>query len=104
METRIFSVMPEFGIVEKWHYDEAGDTATIETIQDAEAIVEGNKALFNQIDERARYGDGLHHVARIPLAVLADLRKRGIAQDPKRLKAWLNDSENRFFRVRPGQV
>ena len=96
--------MPEFGIVEKWHYDETNDTATIETIQDAEMIVEANKAAFAQVDERARYGDGVHHVARIPLAVLADLRKRGIAQDPARLKKWLNDPENRFFRVRPGQV
>jgi hypothetical protein len=104
METRLFNVMPEFGIVEKWHYDEQNDVAHIESIQNPTAIIEGNKAVFNATDEHARYGDGVHHVARIPLVVLQDLKKRGIADDPKRLKAWLNDPENRFFRVRPGRV
>jgi hypothetical protein len=33
-----------------------------------------------------------------------DLQRRGILQDEKRLKAWLNDPENRVFRTRPGKV
>lgn len=104
METRHFNSIPEFGIVETWHYDEANDTATIHTVQDVEAVLELNKAQFNATDERARYKDGAHHVARIPLAVLQDLRKRGIADDPARMRQWLNDPENRYFRVRPGVV
>lgn len=104
IETRLFNVMPEFGIVEKWHYDDENDTATIETVQDAEGIIEANKAVYATVDERARYGDGVHHVARIPLAVLADLKKKGIADDPAAMKRWLNDPENKFFRVRPGRV
>lgn len=104
IETRFFHAIPEFGIVEKWHYDDATDTATIETVQDVEGVLELNRAEYNATDERARYKDGAHRVACIPMVVLQDLRKRGIADDPARMRAWLNDPENRYFRTRPGVV
>ncbi|MEX3555344.1 MAG: hypothetical protein VB131_01515 [Burkholderia gladioli] len=104
MESRVFDTIPEFGIVQYWHYDPASDTATIESVQDHAAIVETNRRAFNATDERARYHDGMHHVARIPLVVLQDLMAKGITKDPKAMKKWLNDPENRYFRVRPGRV
>lgn len=104
METRLFNTIPEFGIVEKWHYDEATDTAHIESVQDVESVLELNRSEFNATDERARYRDGAHPVARIPLVVLQELRKQGIADDPARMRKWLNDPENRYFRTRPGVV
>ena len=71
-------------------------------------IIEANKAQYNQIDERARWGDG-QLVADIPFAVIEDLNRQGILRgfavmDQKRMKAWLNNPDNRFFRTRPGKV
>lgn len=71
-------------------------------------IIEANKASYNSIDERARWGDG-QLVADIPFPVIEDLNKQGILRgfvviDQKRMKAWLNNPDNRFFRTRPGRV
>ena len=43
-------------------------------------------------------------VASIPMPLYYRLKRDGIADDPKRMKAWLNDADNRFFRTRPGRV
>ena len=75
----------------------------IDSWQDVTKYVERAKAEFNSTDERARWGEG-QKVATIPLVVLEKLKREGIADDPKRMKHWLNDSENRFFRTRPGRV
>ena len=71
-------------------------------------IIEANKNSYNQIDERARWGDG-QMVADIPFPVIEDLKRQGILRgfavmDQKRMKAWLNNPDNRFFRTRPGRV
>lgn len=71
-------------------------------------IIEANKASYNSTDERARWGDG-QLVADIPFPVIEDLNKQGILRgfvviDQKRMKAWLNNPDNRFFRTRPGRV
>lgn len=71
-------------------------------------VIEANKASYNSIDERARWGE-LTRVAEIPFPVIEDLNKQGIMRgfvvlDQKRMKAWLNSPDNRFFRTRPGKV
>jgi hypothetical protein len=104
MEKRLFERNDALGITEYWHYDEDTDTAHIEAVQDVEQILDVNRAAYNATDERARYGDGVHLVARIPLVVLQELRKQGIASDPAAMKKWLNDPENKYFRTRPGRV
>ena len=80
----------------------------ITTEQDIGAALEANKRAYNQVDEREKWGD-MTHVAHIPLAVFQELNKKGICRgffivDQKAMKAWLNDPENRHFRVRPGRV
>jgi hypothetical protein len=32
------------------------------------------------------------------------LKAKGIVDDEKRLKRWLNDSDNKFFRTRGGTI
>lgn len=80
----------------------------ITTRQDITDIIEDNKAHYAATDSRARWGE-MSRVANIPNAVIQDLNKKGILRgfhivDLKAFKAWLNDSENRHFRVRPGRV
>lgn len=112
MDKRLFSRNDVFGITRYSYYDADRDELHIETVQDVEPILEANKAQFNGTDERAPWADGMQKVATVPLNVLEDLMQRGIlvpgrngdGEGNKRLKAWLNDPENRFFRTRPGRV
>jgi hypothetical protein len=80
----------------------------IETKQDITGIIESNKAQFNAIDEKAKWGEWTK-VASIPNVVVDELNKQGIMRgfavlDEKRFRIFLNDPDNRFFRTRPGQV
>jgi hypothetical protein len=43
-------------------------------------------------------------VASIPLSVYYELKRQGIADDPKALRKWLNQSENQAFRTREGTL
>lgn len=104
MHSKLFDVDPLTGAKKIWHYNGDTDEAVIETVVDATAIVEENKAQYNQIDERAGWQGDMHRVASIPMALYYELKAKGIADDPARMKAWLNDPENRFFRTRPGRV
>jgi hypothetical protein len=49
--------------------------------------------------------DGLgNHLAWVPMVVLMDLHKRGILRDQSALRHWLNQSENRPFRISTERV
>lgn len=90
-----------------WYADGEGGVV-IRHEQDVAPILEANKAAYNQIDERARWGE-LARVAEIPNSVIADLNVKGIMRgftvvDQKRMKAFLNDPANRYLRTRPGRV
>jgi len=80
----------------------------IETKQNISAILESNKAQFNAIDERAKWGEWTK-IASLPNVVIDDLNKQGIMRgfavvDEKRFRTFLNNPDNRFFRTRPGQI
>ncbi len=94
------------GISTDMHWDPVAEAALIETSQDVENIVRFNRTVFNDVDERAPWkkeGHGVH-VAHIPDVMYWDLKAKGIIDDPKRLADWLNDTDNRFLRTRPGVV
>jgi hypothetical protein len=55
------------------------------------------------MDRHQKHGEW-SKVASIPLSVLYDLKARGIADDPKKMKAWLNDPDNRAFRTRDARI
>lgn len=109
MSGLLFDWDPVTGTKETFHYHGDGKF-TIETTVDVEDIVERNKAIHAMTDERARFGgDGLGpQVAEIPLVIYYDLIQKGILDHEgnggKAFKHWLNDSENRFFRTRPGRI
>ncbi|UOF77132.1 hypothetical protein [Caudoviricetes sp.] len=80
----------------------------LEVRQDVSQIIEQNKAQYNAIDERAKWGE-LTKIASLPMVVIDDLNKKGIMRgfavmDQRGFKAFLNDPDNRFFRTRPGEV
>jgi hypothetical protein len=80
----------------------------IETSQDISQIIEANKAEFNAIDEKAKWGE-FAKVASLPNVVIDDLNAKGIMRgfaviDEKRFRDFLNHPDNRFCRTRPGQL
>lgn len=101
-DRRLISTNPEMGTTSWFYYDDAEDKFTVEEVQDAAPIIEMNKTMTNLASDNWR-GDW-HLVASIPLTVLEILRKQGILDDPKRMKKWLNDPDNRYFRTRGGRV
>lgn len=113
MRRKLFDQNDELGIT-RWAYlDDEKDELHIETVQDYTPIIEANKRAMNDSGgRRARYNDGMHHVATLPLNLLEKLMadgilkvgKNGDGEGNKRWKAWLNDPENRFFRTREGKI
>tara|TARA_R110000868_G_scaffold318570_1_gene579301 strand:- start:1610 stop:1912 length:303 start_codon:yes stop_codon:yes gene_type:complete len=98
---RLFSHDEATGITKFWHVLGNGEYV-VETVQRAEAIVDANKRAFNDAEER--WGEKLNRVASIPLSVYYDLKRKGIADDPARMKNWMNDPDNRAFRTRGGTL
>ncbi len=103
VDSRIISTNATIGQVQKMHFHEDGGI-TLETQQDVSAIVEANKAAYNQVDERANWKGDMHRVGSVPMSIYYDLKRRGILDDQAALKRWLNDPENQVFRTRPGRV
>jgi hypothetical protein len=66
-------------------------------------LAEENAGTLSE-NEGKRWGDG-QVVARIPLHIkMGELREPTAQQDEKWLKKWLNDPDNRQWRIFPGKV
>jgi|ERR1019366_4990958 hypothetical protein len=101
-DERVFDHDPTTGISEFFLFNPEDDSFTIRTQQDNESqILEINAEIRK--DRTGRFGEW-DHIAHIPAVVYAQLKRDGVADDPARLKRWLNASENRMFRVREGRV
>lgn len=102
IDSRVISTDPETGLVELMHFDTDTDDITMETKVDVAPVIEWNKRLYNA--ESSSWKGEFHRVASIPMVLYHELQKQGIIDDEKRLKKWLNDPDNRFFRTRGGRV
>ena len=88
------------------HIDEAGDKFTINTVQDAEPIVEANKRRYNDYGDKLSVGKRgeWHHAASIPFNIWEQWMKDtngAIEKDSKLLARYLNDPDNKYFKVAP---
>lgn len=100
MRTRILSENPDTGLTTFFHDDDAEGTITIENRVDVQDIIEANKDVANLKSDG--WKGEMHQVASIPLVVYNDLKKKGIVDDERAFKRWLNDPDNRFFRTKAG--
>lgn len=72
----------------------------IETLEDVEPIIEEAKALRENHKTRS----DMKHVARVPSSVAEKAMREGWFHDQKAWDKWLNDPQNRDFRVWEGRV
>lgn len=73
---------------------------TIETIEDCEPVVESAATLADDHSSNTDF----KHVARVPLSVAEKAMREGWFHDDAAWARWLNDSDNRDFRVWKGRV
>ena len=91
------------------HIDEANDKFTINTVQDAEPIVEANKRKFNDYGDKLSVGKRgeWHHAASVPFNIWEQWMKDtngAIEKDSKLLARYLNDPDNKYFKVAPTNI
>ena len=92
-----------------FHFDEADNTVTLNTVQDAQPIVDENKRRFNNYGDKLSVGKRgeWHHAASIPVNIWEKwmLDTDGaIQKDPKLLARYLNDPDNKYFKVAPTNI
>lgn len=104
MEKKLFSHDPETGITQWFIPQDEGRMFVIQTSQEVGHIVENNKKLYADVDERANWKGNWHKIATVPLHTFFELKKRGITDSTSKFKRWLNDPEHKYYRTRPGKV
>ena len=101
MKSRLLDFDPVTRVKRMFHPSTDGESFIEEGTQDVTERLEINKALHGM--PRDGWGEG-QRVASIPVVVWEGLLRDGTANDTKKLKAWLNDPDNRAFRTRTGRV
>jgi hypothetical protein len=104
MQKKILSHDPEMGITQWFIPESDGKSFVIQTSQNVSGIIEENKQAYTKFDERSNWKGTWHKVASIPLDLFFRLKKQGVVEDDAKFKRWLNSSEQRFLRTRPGRV
>ena len=103
-----------------WNYDNPTDrpwkldinndgTATINTYQDVQPVIEKNKLNLKEFGDKLTFGKltNEHIAASIPLNVWEQWCKEtnnDIKKDEKLLAKYLNDPENKYFRTTPTRI
>lgn len=97
----------------KTAYSDGDGGLIIETKLDLSEFSKATKQSYNENSGSKGWGDNPYdaknHIACIPPEIIGDLNKKQIMKgyhviDMPALKRWLNDPENRVFRVRGGIV
>ena len=90
-------------------HEEPDGTVTVNTVQDAQPIVDEDKQAANAYGSPLTPGKQYHgmRVATIPFNVFEMWMKEtngAIQKDPKLLKKYLNDPDNKYFRTTPTRI
>lgn len=93
-------IYDRFGTVVRRVHVEQDGTFHLSTEQDLESVVEENKRLR----ENQTGKENFRLAARIPVHVAEKAFREGWFHDDNAWKKWLNDGENRDFRVYEGQI
>jgi len=72
----------------------------VTTTQDADRILRANSRDAD-VDQSGRH---FRHVARVPMVIVQQAIREGWHRDKAKWRAWLNDPDNRAFRIWQGRV
>jgi hypothetical protein len=103
MTKQLLGVDPLTGTASYVDYDEAEDALHFIEQLNVDGLLDLNRAERSETPKDA-FGRDMIRVGRVPTTLLLDLKRRGILDDAKKLALWLNDPDNRFFRVGGGWV
>ena len=92
-----------------FHFDEAESKVTLNTVQDAQPIVDENKRKMNAYGDKLSVGkrSEWHHTASIPINIWEQWMQTtngAIEKDPKLLARYLNDPDYKYFKVAPTNI
>ena len=91
----------ELGVKTEVHTEDGDGTLHFTTTQDVQPTLDYTKYLREQPVDRK---NEVRHVAEIPPVLAAELYRKGILQDEKRLLKWLDKPENKPFRTWEGRL
>lgn len=102
-DPRLLDRDPTTGKEVWYHYDEVDGSFTLETRENLGGMVEVVKNLASAADDAGHSRDG-RLAAIYPMTMWYKLKKDGVLDDQKAYRRWLNDPENRGWRVWQGKV
>ena len=98
---RVIDYDPQTGISHVLYHDESEGVSRYVAEQDTSSLLDFNRKLANEAGKK--FGEWAK-VASLPMALFMDLKKKGILDDAKAFKRWLNEPDNRFFRTHEGRL
>jgi hypothetical protein len=105
-EWTLFEYTPELHRSVWVIYDSYGNPVAFDTRYEVEGLLSENEQVRNMAG--AAWSGDYHRIASIPLNVVFDenlgLMKAHSEGDESYLSKWLNDSDNRAFRTKEGNV
>jgi hypothetical protein len=102
MTKRLLGIDPVTGSTQFVDYDEATDTFRVVDEIEAQPLIDLNRKFYNEAPRRFEKDGAV--VARLPMVLVMKLMREGSYYDTKWLARYLNDSDNRGLRVRPGHI
>ncbi len=94
-------IYDQFGsVVRTLHVNKNDGSFVMASAQDCEPLIEENKRLR----ENQTGKEGFRLTARVPVHVVERAMREGWWHDEAEWKKWLNDADNRDFRVDEGRV
>jgi hypothetical protein len=97
-----YAMDPSTGTTYLVEYNASDDSITWTEVADVTQLLERNKRLYN--DAPTHWKGDLHDIAGLHPIMRQKLEREGILHDKKAYARWLNDSDNRAWRTRPGKV
>ena len=98
---RVIDYDPQTGISHVLYHDESDGVSRYVAEQAVDTLLDFNRKQANEAGKR--FGEWAK-VASIPLTIYNDLKAKGILDDAKAFKRWLNDPDNRYFRTHEGRL
>ena len=98
---RVIDYDPQTGISHVLYTDESDGVSRYVAEQDTSFLLDFNRKLANEAGKK--FGEWAK-VASLPMALFMDLKQKGILDDSKAFKRWLNDPDNRYFRTHEGRL